>query len=79
MSKKKFNKQSTSWISLLLALLFIVGGYYVPQLTQESAGSDLPSYYVNDSRIDQETPSQDLASSVLTEEVLSQLGQHIEW
>ena len=79
MSKKKFNKQSTSWISLLLALLVIVGGYYVPQLTQESAGSDLPSYYVNDSRIDQETPSQDLASSVLTEEVLSQLGQHIEW
>ena len=41
--------------------------------------SGQPSYYVNDSRIDQETPSQDLASSVLTEEVLSQLGQHIEW
>lgn len=79
MSKKKFNKQSTSWISLLLALLVIVGGYYVPQLTQESAGSDLPSYYVNDSEPGQGTPSQDLASSVLTEEVISQLGQDMEW
>ena len=79
MSKKKLNKQSTVWISILLAILFIVGGYYVPQLTQGSSGSDLPSYYVNDSELDQGTPSQDLASSVLTEEVLSQLGQNIEW
>ena len=79
MFKKKLNKQSTGWISILLAILVIVGGYYVPQLTQGSSGADLPSYYVNDSELDQGTPSQDLASSVLTEEVRSQLGQHIEW
>ena len=79
MSTKKIKKQSTGLISLLVAGLMIAGSYYFPQLTQEGGQSGQPSYYVNDSRIDQETPSQDLASSVLTEEVLSQLGQHIEW
>ena len=79
MSTKKIKKQSTGLISLLVAGLIIAGSYYFPQLTQEGGQSGQPSYYVNDSRIDQETPSQDLASSVLTEEVLSQLGQHIEW
>ena len=79
MSTKKIKKQSTGLISLLVAGLIIAGSYYFPQLTQEGGQSGQPSYYVNDSRIDQETPSQDLASSVLTEEVRSQLGQHIEW
>ncbi len=79
MSTKKIKKQSTGLISLLVAGLIIAGSYYFPQLTQEGGQSGQPSYYVNDSRIDQETPSQDLASSVLTEEVLSQLGQNIEW
>ena len=79
MSTKKIKKQSTGLISLLVAGLMIAGSYYFPQLTQEGGQSGQPSYYVNDSRIDQETPSQELASSVLTEEVLSQLGQHIEW
>lgn len=79
MSTKKIKKQSTGLISLLVAGLIIAGSYYFPQLTQEGGQSGQPSYYVNDSRIDQETPSQDLTSSVLTEEVLSQLGQHIEW
>ena len=79
MSTKKIKKQSTGLISLLVAGLIIAGSYYFPQLTQEGGQSGQPSYYVNDSGIDQETPSQDLASSVLTEEVLSQLGQHIEW
>ena len=79
MSTKKIKKQSTGLISLLVAGLIIAGSYYFPQLTQEGGQSGQPSYYVNDSRIDQETPSQELASSVLTEEVLSQLGQHIEW
>ena len=71
MSTKKIKKQSTGLISLLVAGLIIAGSYYFPQLTQEGGQSGQPSYYVNDSRIDQETPSQDLASSVLTEEVLS--------
>lgn len=79
MSTKKIKKQSTGLISLLVAGLIIAGSYYFPQLTQEGGQSGQPSYYVNDSRIDQETPSQELASSVLTEEVLSQLGQNIEW
>ena len=79
MSTKKIKKQSTGLISLLVAGLIIAGSYYFPQLTQEGGQSGQPSYYVNDSGIDQETPSQELASSVLTEEVLSQLGQNIEW
>ena len=79
MSTKKIKKQSTGLISLLVAGLIIAGSYYFPQLTQEGGQSGQPSYYVNDSELDQGTPSQDLASSVLTEEVLSQLGQHIEW
>ncbi len=79
MSTKKIKKQSTGLISLLVAGLIIAGSYYIPQLTQEGGQSGQPSYYVNDSGIDQETPSQELASSVLTEEVLSQLGQNIEW
>ncbi len=79
MSTKKIKKQSTGLISLLVAGLIIAGSYYFPQLTQEGGQSGQPSYYINDSRIDQETPSLDLASSVLTEEVRSQLGQHIEW
>ena len=79
MSTKKIKKQSTGLISLLVAGLIIAGSYYFPQLTQEGGQSGQPSYYVNDSGIDQETPSQELASSVLTEEVLSQLGHHIEW
>ena len=79
MSTKKIKKQSTGLISLLVAGLIIAGGYYFPQLTQEGGQSGQPSYYINDSRIDQGTPSQDLASSVLIEEVHSQLGQDIEW
>ncbi|MFN8649378.1 hypothetical protein [Streptococcus sp.] len=39
MSTKKIKKQSTGWISILLAVLVIVGGYYFPQLTQESGDS----------------------------------------
>ncbi len=79
MSTKKIKKQSTGIISLLVAGLIIAGSYYFPQLTQEGGQSGQPSYYINDSRIDQETPSLDLASSVLIEEVHSQLGQDIEW
>lgn len=79
MSTKKIKKQSIGLISLLVAGLIIAGSYYFPQLTQEGGQSGQPSYYVNDSRIDQGTPSQDLASSVLTEEVISQLGQDMEW
>ena len=79
MSTKKIKKQSTGLISLLVAGLIIAGSYYFPQLTQEGGQSGQPSYYINDSRIDQETPSLDLASSVLIEEVHSQLGQDIEW
>ena len=79
MSTKKIKKQSTGLISLLVAGLIIAGGYYFPQLTQEGGQSGHPSYYINDSRIDQGTPSQDLATSVLTEEVRPQLGQDIEW
>ena len=79
MSKKKLKKQSTGFISLLLLVLVTVGGYYLPKLGQDSSSFDWPSYYVNDSKSSQETPSQELASSVLTEEVRSQLGSQIEW
>lgn len=79
MSEKKINKQSTGLLGLLAAAMIAIGGYYFPQLSQEIASSGQPAYYVNDSRADQDTPSQELSSSVLTDGVRSQLGQEIDW
>ncbi|RRD32179.1 DNA/RNA non-specific endonuclease [Streptococcus minor] len=79
MSTNKMKKQSINLFSLVVAGLILVGTYFFPQLTQEIPQLGQPSYYVNDSKPHQETPSQELASSILTENVRAQLGQQIEW
>lgn len=79
MFKKKIKKQSTNFLSILLAGLVLVGGYYFPQLSENLSQADQATYYTNDSKASQDTPSQELSSSVLTDEVKSQLGQEIEW
>lgn len=79
MSTNKMKKQSINLFSLVVAGLILVGTYFFPQLTQEIPQLGQPSYYVNDSKAHQETPSQELASSILVENVRAQLGQQIEW
>lgn len=79
MFKKKIKKQTTNFLSILLAGLVLVGGYYFPQLSENLSQADQATYYTNDSKASQDTPSQELSSSVLTDEVKSQLGQEIEW
>ncbi|CQR24692.1 competence associated endonuclease [Streptococcus varani] len=79
MFKKKIKKQTTNLLSILLAGLVLVGGYYFPQLSENLSQADQATYYTNDSKASQDTPSQELSSSVLTDEVKSQLGQEIEW
>ncbi|MDO5078481.1 MAG: DNA/RNA non-specific endonuclease [Streptococcus minor] len=79
MSTNKMKKQSFNLFSLVVAGLILVGTYFFPQLTQEIPQLGQPSYYVNDSKAHQETPSQELASSILVENVRAQLGQQIEW
>lgn len=79
MFKKKIKKQTTNFLSILLAGLVLVGGYYFPKLSENLSQADQATYYTNDSKASQDTPSQELSSSVLTDEVKSQLGQEIEW
>lgn len=79
MSTKKINKQSTGLLSLLLVALWVIGNYVYPQLTEGLLSGDQPAYYVSRSQADQKTPSQELSSSVLTDEVRAQLGQQIVW
>lgn len=80
MSKKKINKQTTSLISLLVVgILAIVSYFYPQQFEALFGGGASPAYHVNDSSVTDATPSERLASSVLTDEVREQLGKQIEW
>ncbi|MGT2910801.1 DNA/RNA non-specific endonuclease [Streptococcus cameli] len=79
MSQKRINKQKTSLISLLVAVLLLVGNAVFPQVSELFVGEQERSYYVNQSKTSESTPSKELASSVLTESVQKQVGKSIEW
>ncbi|HEM5030859.1 TPA: DNA/RNA non-specific endonuclease [Streptococcus suis] len=77
MAKKNVRKQAMSLLSLLATIVVVAGGY----LLSDNKSSNLAdySYYVNQSKASESTPSQELASSVLTEDVKKQLGHSIDW
>lgn len=76
MARKGMKKQTASLISLLVTILIVVGGYF---FNDSSSSGTSQSYYVNQSQANQATPSEELASSVLTESVRSQIGGSLEW
>ncbi len=69
MAKKNVRKQAMSLLSLLATIVVVAGGY----LLSDNKSSNIAdySYYVNQSKASESTPSQELASSVLTEDVKS--------
>ncbi|WP_253180375.1 hypothetical protein [Streptococcus suis] len=77
MAKKNVRKQAMSLLSLLATIVVVAGGY----LLSDNKSSNVAdySYYVNQSKASEGIPSQELASSVLTEDVKKQLGNSIEW
>ncbi|MGQ7333669.1 DNA/RNA non-specific endonuclease [Streptococcus suis] len=77
MAKKNVKKQAMSLLSLLVTIVVVAGGY----LLSDNKSSNVAdySYYVNQSKASESTPSQELASSVLTEDVKKQLGNSIDW
>ncbi|MEG3243388.1 DNA/RNA non-specific endonuclease [Streptococcus suis] len=77
MAKKNVKKQAVGLLSLLATIVAVAGGY----LLSDNKSSNVAnySYYVNQSKASESTPSQELASSVLTEDVKKQLGNSIEW
>ncbi|MFX4035011.1 DNA/RNA non-specific endonuclease [Streptococcus suis] len=77
MAKKNVKKQAMSLLSLLATIVVVASGY----LLSDNKSSNVAdySYYVNQSKASESTPSQELASSVLTEDVKKQLGNLIDW
>ncbi|WP_099778703.1 DNA/RNA non-specific endonuclease [Streptococcus suis] len=77
MAKKNVKKQAMSLLSLLATIVVVAGGY----LLSDNKSSNVAeySYYVNQSQASESTPSEELASSVLTESVKKQLGNSIDW
>ncbi|HEM5090631.1 TPA: DNA/RNA non-specific endonuclease [Streptococcus suis] len=77
MAKKNVKKQAMSLLSLLATIVVVASGY----LLSDNKSSNVAdySYYVNQSKASEGTPSQELASSVLTEDVKKQLGNSIDW
>lgn len=76
MAKKNVKKQAMSLLSLIATIVAVGGGYF---LNQSSDASTSTSYYINQSQSSESSPSQELARSVLTEDVKKQLGHSIDW
>lgn len=79
MAKKKINKHTTSLLSLLVTALLVIGGYLYPQLSENVSTNGETSYFVNDSKVSDGTPTQELASTVLVDSVKEQLGNDLVW
>ncbi|HFI0419600.1 TPA: DNA/RNA non-specific endonuclease [Streptococcus suis] len=77
MAKKNVKKQAMSLLSLLATIVVVGGGYFLNNTSSDNAANY--SYYVNQSQSSESSPSQELASSVLTEDVKKQLGHSIDW
>ncbi|MDW8758930.1 DNA/RNA non-specific endonuclease [Streptococcus suis] len=77
MAKKNVKKQAMSLLSLIATIVVVGGGYFLNNSSSNSTASY--SYYVNQSQASESTPSEELASSVITESVKKQLGNSIEW
>lgn len=77
MAKKNVKKQAMSLLSLIATIVVVGGGYLLNNSSSNSTASY--SYYVNQSQASESTPSEELASSVLTESVKKQLGNSIDW
>ncbi|MGU8044554.1 DNA/RNA non-specific endonuclease [Streptococcus suis] len=77
MAKKNVKKQAMSLLSLLATIVVVGGGYFLNNTSSDNATNY--SYYVNQSQSSESSPSQELARSVLTEEVKKQLGNSIDW
>lgn len=76
MAKKNVKKQAMSLLSLIATIVAVGGGYF---LNQSSDASTSTSYYINQSQSSESSPSQELARSVLTEDVKKQLGHSVDW
>ncbi len=74
---RKMKKKTMSFLSFLVTLLVIGGGYLLGDTEGTPVATDV--YSVNQSETSQARPSQELASSVLTETVKGQLGTTIKW
>lgn len=72
MAKKKRKKQSISLVSFLLTLSLIVGGYFLTENPTQVAHEQVTRIGDN-----AHTPSEELASSVLTDTVRKQLGTDV--
>ncbi|NQG96653.1 DNA/RNA non-specific endonuclease [Streptococcus suis] len=77
MAKKNVKKQAMSLLSLIATIVVVGGGYLLNNSSSNSTASY--SYYVNQSQASESTPSEELASSVLTESVKKQVGNSIDW
>ncbi|MBY5005336.1 DNA/RNA non-specific endonuclease [Streptococcus suis] len=77
MAKKRRKKQTASLLSLLVTVIVAVSGYYLKDTVGDQSRNH--SYYINQSQANESTPSEELASSVLTESVRSQIGGSLEW
>lgn len=75
--KKKTKKQAASFLSLLVTVLIVVGSYFLQDGKPQEGTNQ--SYYINQSKASEATPSFELASAVLTDEVKQQLGKDIVW
>lgn len=72
----KMKKSGQTILGLLVAAVLSVGGYYVSQPKQETSHSHVQTVVTSSQ---QDTPSQELAESVLTDSVRAKLGKTIQW
>ncbi|HEM6205834.1 TPA: DNA/RNA non-specific endonuclease [Streptococcus suis] len=77
MAKKNVKKQAMSLLSLIATIVVVGGGYFLNNSNSDNTANY--SYYANHSQASESTPSEELASSVLVENVKKQLGNSIEW
>ena len=77
MTKQKVTKRTKQTLpGFLVATALAIGGYFIHQPTQKGGGDQVVSVVTSSQN---ETPSKELASSVLTTSARSQLGDQLEW